>query len=174
MGIKTHQPTGMSHHHRWEPGGAAAAGGFGSLLLLSFPCLGVRNGGLRRCSSGSLVLWMKPTQCYTQRLFLVKLTRCVLVFLVLGIFLFPLLMSVCRAWMRRLTGGMLQPAPVLQPALSLQTALITWGPCANSVNVADNSGFWLPFPLDGPGLVHGTTQTPEISFLGHLLSGDQG
>jgi len=30
------------------------------------------------------------------------------------------------------------------------------------------SGSWLHFPPDVPGLVHGTTQAPEISFLGHL------
>lgn len=37
-----------------------------------------------------------------------------------------------------------------------------------SVNVASNSGSWLPFPLNSPGLVHEITQAPEISFLGHV------
>lgn len=138
VGMKTHQPTGMSHHHCWEPGGAPAAGGFASLLPLSFPYLEVCTG--EAAASGSMVIWMKPNQCYTQRWFLVKLTHCVLLFLELGIFPFPLLTSACRAWMRKDMEGMLQPAPVLQPALSLQPSSITWSPYSNRVNVAGNSG----------------------------------
>lgn len=69
------------------------------------------------------------------------------------------------AWMRKDTGGMLQPAPVCP-----QCALIMKGPCSNNVNVAGNSGSWLSFPLDGPGMVHGTTQAPHIPFLGYVPS----
>ena len=132
------------------------------------PAWGCALGCLHPPSSSSVVVCMKPNQWYTQRLFLVKLTHCVLLLLVLGIFPFPLHVSACRTWIRRDTGGMLQPAPLLQPALSLQSALIIWGPYSNSVNVAGNSGSCLPFPLDGPGLVHGTTQAPEISLLRHV------
>lgn len=72
-----------------EPGGAPAAGGFASLLPLSFPCLGVCV-YWGACAPVLLAVWMKPNQCYTHRSLLVKLTCCVLLFLVLGNFPFPL------------------------------------------------------------------------------------
>lgn len=75
------------------------------VLLRCSPCpspaWGCALGCPHFCSSGSVVVWMKLKQCYTQRLFLVTLTGCVLLFLVLEIFLFPLHISACTAWMRR-------------------------------------------------------------------------
>lgn len=119
VGMKTNQPTGMTHHSCWNLEVLLELEVFLPCSPCPSPAWGCLLGCLHPCSFSSVVIWMKPNQCYTHRLLLVKLTCCVLLFLVLGIFPFPR-----RPWVRRDMGGMLQPAPLLQPALSRWLASI--------------------------------------------------
>lgn len=173
-GMKTPQPTGTSHHHCWEPGGAPAAGGFASLLPLSFPCLGVFTE-----MPAPPFFWQcgcldeaKP-MLYPEIIFSQANMLCSA---------FPragdLPLSSAHPCVQTLDDkghgrdAAANPSPAACPkppaCFDHLGSLLKQGPYSKSVNVTGSSGSWLPFPLDGPGVVHGSPQAPEISFLGHI------